>query len=96
VFFNVSILHRIIRDTFPYKMAWLLLTHLQEYNPTKGGIEMKKLLVIFAAIMMLGTITSAVAGPAFFAHVQIPESESMLFFGIGLLLLAKAAEKSKD
>ena len=58
---------------------------------------MRKLSVIFAAVMMLGTITSAVAGPAFFAHVQqIPESESMLFFGIGLLLLAKAAEKSKD
>ena len=57
---------------------------------------MKKLSVIFAAVMMLGTITSAVAGPAFLAHVQIPESESMLFFGIGLFLLAKAAEKSKD
>ncbi|WP_319588060.1 hypothetical protein [uncultured Desulfobulbus sp.] len=57
---------------------------------------MRKLSVIFAAVMMLGTITSAVAGPAFLAHVQIPESESMLFFGIGLLLLAKAAEKSKD
>jgi len=77
-------------------MARLLLTYLQEFNPTKGGIEMRKLSVIFAAIMMLGTMTSAVAGPAFFTHVQIPESESMLFFGIGLFLLAKAAEKSKD
>jgi len=57
---------------------------------------MKKLSVIFAAVMVLGTITSAAAGPAFFAHVQILESESMLFFGIGLFLLAKAAEKSKD
>jgi hypothetical protein len=77
-------------------MARLLLKHLQEFNPTKGGIEMRKLSVIFAAIMVLGTMTSAVAGSAFFAHVQIPESESMLFFGIGLFLLAKAAEKSKD
>jgi hypothetical protein len=57
---------------------------------------MRKLSIIIAALMMLGTITSAVASPAFLAHIQIPESESMLFFGIGLFLLAKAAEKSKD
>jgi len=57
---------------------------------------MKKLSIIIAAVMMLGTITSAVASPAFLAHIQIPESESMLLFGIGLFLLAKAAEKSKD
>lgn len=56
---------------------------------------MKKLSLAFVVLISIAIFSTAFAGMAFFASVQVPVPESikMLFFGIGLVGMSSLAKR---